>query len=179
MSSLTPKSLALRLAVCIAVSALLGMLWNAASGMPAIGYVFAAVVWAVAFVRPLLEIVPAFERMVHRHALSEWEGKYHIYGRTHLRAYFDGDEVWFDARDVLSVLDKKPASWLETRFTPGEYGVLPGRKEKGFTPAGVMKLTEISNHPEAGKFRLWFERSVVFTLSRKREIQAEKSGGAH
>jgi prophage antirepressor-like protein len=109
--------------------------------------------------------------MVHRHAFQDWEGRYYKYGGTHLRAYFNGDDAWFNAKDVLSVLDKTPGSWLDTRFTAEEYGMNPGRRDKGFSTAGVVKLTQISDHPEAPKFRLWFERTVVFNLNRKKEMR--------
>src|SRR5262245_6303305 len=99
------------------------------------------------FAKPILEFFPACGRLIHWHAYQEWEGKYYKYNRTHLRVYFDGDVPWFVAKDVLSVLDKAPASWLETRFTAAEYGVIPGRKEKGFSADGVVKLTLISEHP--------------------------------
>ncbi len=163
-SSLTPGSLILRLFICIAVT------WTGVALLGLIGYPMTAPVWAAAFVRPLLEIFPALGRVIHRQAYQEWEGKTYKYNYTHLRVYFEGDDAWFVAQDVLSVLDKKVEPWLDTRFTPDEYTVIPGRKEKGLSPAGVIKLTQISEHPEAAKFRLWFERAVVFTLKRKQEM---------
>jgi hypothetical protein len=165
MSSLSFGSLALRLATCILVT------YVAVTVLGLIGWPITAPIWGVMFAKPILEFFPALQRMVHRHAFLQWESKYFKYEGIHLRAYFDGDDVWFDAKDVLSVLDKKPGSWLETRFTPREYGVIPCRKEKGFSIAGVVKLTKISDHPEASKFQLWFERTVVFNLNRKKEMR--------
>ena len=165
MSALSPGSLALRLMICI------GVTWIGVMLMGLIGLALTSPIWAVAFVRPILEFFPAVERMIHRQAYQEWEGKYYKYGRTHLRVYFDGDDAWFIAKDVLSVLDKTPESWRDARITAEEYGVIPGRTENGFSPAGVVKLTQLSGHPEAPKFRLWFERAVVFTLNRKKEMR--------
>ena len=159
------NSLAMRLVICI------GVTWMGVMLLGLIGLPLTAPIWGVAFAKPILEVFPALERMIHRHAYQEWEGKYYRYEGTHLRAYFDGDDAWFNAKDVLSVLGKTPASWLDTRFTPEEYGVIPGRREKGFSLAGVVKLTHISEHSEAPKFRLWFERAVVFTLKRKKEMR--------
>jgi hypothetical protein len=135
-----------------------------------------AIFWGMAAVEPLMAFFPALGRHIHRQVYEEWEGKYYKYGLTHLRAYFDGDDAWFNAEDVLSVLDKKPEKWRDSRFTPAEYGLIPGRKEKGFTPAGVVKLTQLSTHPEAARFRLWFERAVIFTLERKK-ASSEISAG--
>lgn len=165
MSSLSPGSLTLRLVICIGVTCM-GVMVLGLIGLP-----ITAPIWGVMFAKPVLEFFPALERMVHRHAFQEWEGRYYKYGSTHLRAYFNGDDAWFNAKDVLSVLDKTPASWLDTRFTPKEYGINPGRRDKGFSTAGVVKLTQISDHPEAPKFRLWFERTVVFNLNRKKEMR--------
>lgn len=147
--------------------------------MGLIGLAITAPIWGVMFAKPILEFFPALERLVHRHAFQEWEGRYYKYGYTHVRAYFNGDDAWFNAQDVLSVLDKTPGSWLDTRFTPEEYGTTPGRADKGFSTAGVIKLTQISDHPEAPKFRLWFERTVVFYLDRKKEMrQTQGSSGS-
>jgi hypothetical protein len=165
VSSLSPGSLALRLVICIGVTGM-GVMLLGLTGLPV-----TAPIWGVMFAKPILEFFPALKRMVHRHAYRKWEGRYYQYGPTHLRAYFDGDDAWFDAKDVLSVLDKTPATWLDTRFTAEEYGVNPGRKDKGFSTAGVIKLTQISDHPEAPKFRLWFEREVLFNLNRKKEMR--------
>lgn len=165
MSSLTPGSLVLRLVIC------LGVTWTGVMLLGLIGYPLTAPVWGMAFAKPIVELFPALGRLIHWHAFHEWEGKTYKYNRTHLRVYFDGDDAWFLAIDVLSVLDKKPEPWLDTRFTRDEYAVIPGRKDKGFSPAGVVKLTHLSEHPEAPKFRLWFERAVVFTLERKKQMR--------
>ncbi len=159
-------NLVLRLAVCV------GVAWTGVMLMGLIGLAITAPIWGVMLAKPILEFFPALHGAIHRQALQEWEGKYYKYGRTHLRVYFDGDDVWFVAKDILSVLDKMPGSWRDARFTPEEYGVIPGRTENGFSPAGVMKLTLLSGHPEAPKFRLWFERAVVFTLNRQKEARA-------
>ena len=159
--------LALRLVICIGVT-YLGVVVLGLTG-----FAITAPIWGVMLAKPILEFFPALERMIHRHALQQWEGKYYKYGPTHLRVYFDGDDAWFNAKDVLSVFDKTLGSWLDTRFTPEEYGTIPDRNDKGFSSAGVVKLTQISDHPEAPKFRLWFERAVVFTLNCKKEMRGE------
>jgi len=165
MSSLTPGSIALRLAICIAVT------WVGVTLLGLIGLAITAPIWAVAFVRPILEFFPGLERAARRSAFLQWEGKYYKYERTHLRVWFDGDDAWFLADDILSVLDKKAGSWLDTRFGASEYRIIPGRTEKGFSPDAVLKLAAMSEHAEARKFGLWFERAVVFTLKRKREVR--------
>lgn len=156
-------NLVLRILICIAVT------WVGVTLMGLVGLAMTAPIWGVMLAKPILEFFPALERLIHRQAYQEWEGKFYKYERTHLRVYFDGDDAWFVADDVLSVLDKKTGSWLDTRFGASEYRVIPGRTEMGFSPDGVMKLTHISEHPEASKFRLWFERAVIFTLNRKKE----------
>ena len=166
MSSLTPGSLALRFAICVAVT------WFGVWFMGLIGLAVTAPIWAVCFTRPLLEFFPALERLVHRNAYEPWEGKFYRYERTHLRVHFDGDDAWFVADDVLSVLGKQRGSWLDSRFGAAEYRRIPARTEMGFTPEAVLKLIDMSTHPEARKFRLWFERAVVFTLDRKKAAQA-------
>jgi hypothetical protein len=167
----TLGSLALRFAICIAVT------WIGVAWLGLIGLATTAPIWAVMFVKPILEFFPAIERMIHRQALEPWEGKYYKYERTHLRVHFDGGDAWFVADDVLSVLGKKRGNWLDTRFGASEYRLIPGRMELGFTPEAVLKLIDMSEHPEARKFRLWFERAVVFTLNRKKEMR-EASGSA-
>ena len=159
----TVGNLLLRFIICA------GVTWAAVFLIGLIGYPLSAPIWAMMFAKPIVEFFPAFGRLIHWHAYREWEGKTYKYNNKHLRVYFEGDDAWFVAADVLSVLDKKVEPWLTTRFAPEEYGVIPGRKEQGFSPAGVMTLTQITEHPEAAKFRLWFERAVVFTLERQKE----------
>ena len=158
-------NLAMRLVIGV------GVTWAAVMLLGLIGFAITAPIWGALLAKPIVEFFPALQRSGHRRALQEWEGRYYKYEGTHLRAYFDGEDAWFDAKDVLSVLDKTPGAWLDTRFTPEEYGVNPGRSDKCFSPAGVIKLTQISEHPEAPKFRLWFERTVVLYLKRKKEMR--------
>jgi hypothetical protein len=153
----------------LAISA--GVTWAAVTVLGLIGFPFTAPIWGVMFAKPILEFFPALKRVIHRHAFEKWEGRYYKYEGTHLRAYFEDNDAWFNAKDVLSVLGKTPGSWLDTRFTPDEYGMTAGGTEKSFSTAGVVKLTQISDHPEAPKFRLWFERTVVFNLNRKKHIR--------
>jgi len=158
-------NLALRIAGCIVVTYL------GYAMMGSIGFAITAPIWAVFLCKPILEFFPGLERYARRSAFLEWEGKYYKYERTHLRVWFDGDDAWFLADDVLSVLGKKREDWLDTRFGASEYRLIPGRTETGFTPEAVLKLIDMSEHPEARKFRLWFERAVVFTLKRKQEAR--------
>lgn len=171
MSPLSPVSLLARLAVCVAVTWAGMVMAGWLTGIALIGLPLTAPVWGAMFARPMVEVFPGLARLAHGQVFGPWEGKYYRYNRTHLRVHADGDRVWFVAADVLAVLDKKVEPWLDTRFTPEEYGTIPGRREKGFSPAGVVKLTRISEHPEAAKFRLWFERAVVFTLHRKKDMR--------
>ncbi len=165
MSALTPASIAARTAVCLVVS-YIGYSW-----MGLIGLVMTSPIWGVMFAKVILETFPALGWQMRRLHYEKWEGKYYKYENTHLRAHFDGDDAWFVADDVLSVLGKQRGSWLDSRFGASEYRLIPGRTETGFTPEAVLKLIDMSEHPEARKFRLWFERAVVFTLERKRQAR--------
>lgn len=165
MSALTPGNLALRIVICVAVT------WLGVWFLGLIGLVVTAPIWAVMLTKPMLEFFPALERLVHRQALQDWEGKFYKYERTHLRVYFIGEDAWFVADDVLTVLGKKRGGWIDTRFGASEYRRIPNRTEWGFTPDAVLKLIDMSEYPEARKFRLWFERAVIFTLKRKKETR--------
>jgi hypothetical protein len=168
-SSLRPASLLTRFAVCAAVSWMLWQLWD---DLGLIGVVFSVPVWGVAFARPILEGVEVIRGKLRKDAIGEWEGTQYVYERFNLRGYFIGEEIWFDAGDLLAVFGKKPAAWMDKRFTAGEFGVIPGLRQKGFSTSGVLKLAAMTVHPEAGKFRVWFERAVMLPLSRKREVNA-------
>ena len=165
MSSLTPGSIALRLIVCI------GVTWAGVMLMGLVGLAMTAPIWGVMFAKPILELYPALRNSANRTAMQPWEGKYYRYEETHLRMYFDGDNAWFVADDILAAVGKKRERWMDARFEPGEYQVIPGRSEMGFTPDAVLKFLDMSELPEARKFRLWFERAVVFTLNRKKELR--------
>lgn len=158
----TLGNLILRFIICA------GVTWTAVVLLGLIGYPLSAPVWGMMFAKPIVEFFPAFGRLIHWHAHREWEGKTYKYNGRHLRVYFEGGDAWFVAKDILQVLDKKEEPWLDSRFARTEYGVIPARRDKGFSPEGVVKLTHLSSHPEAAKFRLWFERAVVFTLERQK-----------
>ena len=49
-------------------------------------------------------------------------------------------------------------------YATTDYCVYGAKKEQFLTAHGVLRLAELSRHPDAAKFRHWFENDVLGTL---------------
>lgn len=131
-----------------------------------------AVVWLVSVVLITPEIVAFFGWIWNR-------GREHVYDESdydvlytfdmvdiHMR--MEGEIPWFLARDIGWVFDIKDIRPTIERYGVGERGEIGEDGALCLSEKGVLRLASSLRHPRAPKFRLWFERDVMFPIRRKR-----------
>lgn len=132
--------------------------------------VWSAPMWAIAFARFLVELLPFVKRKAERDAMEKWNGRYYAYGNRQLRLFLVDDVIWIAAADVAPLLDPPPDA-RELRVLAADYGDVPGQKHKGYTEAGLLRLlttrtaTRRATH-DAIRFKLWLEKEAFPNLRR-------------
>jgi len=126
--------------------------------------------WAAAFARHLLELLPFVKRKAERDAMEKWNGRYYAFGDRQLRLFLVDDVIWIPAADVAPLLDPPPDA-RELRVLAADYGNVPGQKHKGYTEAGLLRLlttrtaTRRATH-DAIRFKLWLEKEAFPNVRR-------------
>jgi hypothetical protein len=92
--------------------------------------------------------------------------RFYLYRLTNIRARDEGAMVWFVARHIGDALEMKDLD----RALAG----VPAAHKKRFggdlfvSESGVTRLIEMSRHPDAGKFKLFFTREIMFPIQKQR-----------
>jgi hypothetical protein len=155
--------LAFRAAICVAVT------WFLWLGSGAIGLVFAALIWGLLMVKPILELVPMLVREMKRSAWSEWDGDVIVFEIYRLRVRSVAGYPWIVDDDLLAVLGKQGSDAERRRSDPAKRAQLPGTKLWGYSEAGALKYLSSSRHSDAHKLRLVLERQVFLPARKRRE----------
>jgi hypothetical protein len=93
--------------------------------------------------------------------------RFYLYRLTNIRARDEGAMVWFVARHIGDALEMKDFDRA--------LASLPAAHKRRFggdlfvSESGVLKLIEASRNPEAGKFKLFFTREIMFPIQKQRE----------
>lgn len=126
---------------------------------------------SVALVVP--EIVALFEWFwdkgrEHAYDMGENERLY-TYDTVNIHMRMQGKFPWFVAHEVgwaLEIKDIRPA--IE-KFGVGERDEIGEDRALCLSEKGVLRLIDASRNPDARRFRLWFEREVMFAIRRRRD----------
>ena len=101
----------------------------------------------------------------HIYSADENE-RFYLYGMVNIRAREEGRTMWFVARhigDALAIADLGRA-----------LGAVPATHKKKFgrdlfiSEDGVVKLADSLRSQEAGRFKLFFERQIMFAIQKAR-----------
>ena len=125
---------------------------------------------AVALIAP--EIVALFgwfwdKGREHVYDMGENDAIY-TYDLVNIHMRMQDESPWFVAHEVGWALDIKEIRPTIERFGAGERGEIGKDRELCLSEKGVLRLIESSRNPDARRFRLWFERSVMFAIKRAR-----------
>lgn len=125
---------------------------------------------AVALIAP--EIVALFgwfwrKGREHAYEMGENDAIY-TYDLVNIHMRMQDDLPWFVAHEVGWALDIRDIRPVIDRFAADERGEIGRDRELCLSEKGVMRLIDSSRNPDARRFRLWFERSVMFQIKRKR-----------
>ena len=72
-------------------------------------------------------------------ALGAMQGRYYSFDEQRIRFFIVNDTVWVTESDVAGIL-LKAISERERRQLGGEYGLVPGKRFRGFTEDGIKRL---------------------------------------
>lgn len=99
---------------------------------------------------------------------TEDNERFYLYRLTDIRARDEGPMIWFLARHIGDALEMKN---LDAALGSVEAA---HKKRVGrdlfVSEIGVGKLIEVSRNAEAGKFKLFFEREIMFPIKKKRDF---------
>lgn len=103
----------------------------------------------------------------HAYEMGENDAIY-TYDHVNIHMRMLGRFPWFVAHEIGWALDIKDIRPAIERFGAHERDEIGEDRELCLSEKGVLRLIESSRHPDARRFRLWFERSVMFAIKRKR-----------
>lgn len=147
-----------------------GILWAVFHFMGLIPLVLAVPAAGVLMAKPLMQAEAALFQWIGRQPHAEWQGNYYNFANVHIRMLEVGSELWIVDRDLLLVIGEKPTLMLGSLYGAHEYGLIPGTRLHGFSPAGAEKVLQASAHFEARRMLLWLKREVYKPHARKLEI---------
>lgn len=132
--------------------------------------VFSSVLWSLAYARFVIEGMSSLRREAKRAALEAWNGRYYAFGAHQLRLFLIEDVIWIPVADVAAILDPQPDA-RELRYLSGDYGAIPGQKEKGYTEAGLLRLLTTRTASRRAthdmiRFKHWLEKETFPNLRR-------------
>lgn len=107
-------------------------------------------------------------------AWGEWNGSYFEYDGRQMRVLFAGDDVFVAVADVFDAcgLANRNRDVNRARLIAGREGIVPAPDTRllCFTERGLRAWMERRTDQAAGKFMLWFERTVIAPYRRRREM---------
>jgi len=85
-----------------------------------------------------MDIASKFIRFSERSALDGMQGNYYSFDERRIRFFVVNDTIWVAESDVSGILD--PAiSERERRQLGRGYGIVPGKRVRGFTEDGIWR----------------------------------------
>lgn len=129
---------------------------------------------SVALIAPeLIEIFPWLWRKGHAHIYEPGENdRIYCYGLINIWMRMEGEIPWFVARDIGNALGVKNLANAVEKMGTTEKHLFEADGELCLSEKGVLRLASSSRSPDAPKFRLWFEREVMFPIRRKQEMES-------
>lgn len=156
----------LRIALCVAI---LGwMLYDLVVHRSAFALVRAP---AIALVAPeLVEMFPWLWRKGRERYYDPGENdRMYTYGLVNIWMRMQGEVPWFVARDIANALRVDDIESRVEKFATSEKCVMEADGALCLSEKGVLRLASGTRTHDAPKFRLWFEREVMFPIRRKQE----------
>lgn len=86
-----------------------------------------------------MDMVSQFIGFSERSARGAWQGKYYSFDEQRIRFYTFHESIWIAESDVAGILGQALTE-RERRQLGDEYGVIPGKRLRGFTEEGLKRL---------------------------------------
>ena len=128
---------------------------------------------AVALVAPeIVEIFPWLARKGREHVYEPGENdRMYTYGLVNIWMRMQGEIPWFVARDIANALRVEGIESRVEKFATSEKCIMEADGELCLSEKGVLRLASGTRTHDAPKFRLWFEREVMFPIRRLQEAR--------
>jgi hypothetical protein len=157
-------SVSLRLVLC-------GLMTYAVfSGFGPLGLPFCAALYAIAFAKPLLELIPAAFYAAKSAALHDLQGHYFTHRGIRLDVLEHADTFrWISTADVRKVLPGFPGDASLLNTYPAD--VMPPGAESGarIKAERLHEMLMKSQNAEGIQFRNWLLREIIHPANRARE----------
>lgn len=156
----------LRIALCVAI---LGwMFYDLIVHRSAFALVRAP---AIALVAPeIVELFPWLWGRGRAHVYEPGENdRMYTYGLVNIWMRMQGEIPWFVARDIANALGVKNLDDAVEKMGTTEKLVFESDGALCLSEKGVIRLASSSRNPDAPKFRIWFEREVMFPIRKRSE----------
>ncbi len=125
--------------------------------------VLTAPIAAVIFSPDILNFCIGSVRAMRHHAFKS-DTRVFQFGYYQVRLIEWLGRPWFSAIPVCGALGHRDVEAAINYYATTDYCVYGTKKEQFLTAHGVLRLAELSRHPDAAKFRHWFENDVLGTL---------------
>ena len=125
--------------------------------------VLTAPIAAVIFSPDILNFCIGSVRAMRHHAFKS-DTRVFQFGYYQVRLIEWRGHPWFSAIPVCGALGHRDVEAAINYYATTDYCVYGAKKEQFLTAHGVLRLAELSRHPDAAKFRHWFENEVLGTL---------------
>jgi hypothetical protein len=148
-------------------------------GVLGLGAVLAAPFWGLWALWAVYRGGRLVVRRLAQSGARAWSGNYYEFDGRQIRIQFDGDEIWFGARDVFAVLNT-PASARDperVRQIVGRDGLRPAPFSEllCFSERGLNAWLDRRTDPTAAAFARWVELQVIRPYRRRLELGATAS----
>jgi hypothetical protein len=142
-------------------------------GVLGMGAVLAAPFWSLWALWAIYRGVRILLRWLRQSGARAWSGSYYEFDGRQIRIRFDGDDIWFAARDVFDVLNT-PRSARDperVRQIVGRDGLFaPDGGLMSFSEKGLAAWLDRRTDRTAAQFTRWIEAQVVRPYRRRREL---------
>lgn len=156
-----------------------GLAYLAWRSLGAVGLVYSAPVFGVAFARPILDAGADLYRLVRSLAYRDVSGRHHAYKGRPIDVVVDSDgDPWLRASDVRGVIPDFPRDEaLRAILGPG--GSTQGKDGSLRVGAGALHAYLVrSTAAESIRFKVWIQRTVIYPARRARQLGEFSAGQA-
>ena len=117
-----------------------------------------------------VELTSGFIGLAKRSAHGASQGKFYSFEGRQVRFFVVDETIWIAERDLTGILDKAVTE-RERRQLGDNYGVIPGRRLRGFTEDGITRLMSAriaSRHVtrQTLRFHHWLQKEAFPNVRR-------------
>ena len=157
-------SIAIRLAICIAVS------YGAFRFGGAVSLVASLVLFGILLAKPLIELASTTRHAIRAEAWRPVEGRYWAFHGTPVQVLEDEDHRrWILASDVRAIVGYTASNGALALTYPNGFRTMGKPPAPHFSDTALLAHLAKENSAKALKFRHWVEKEIAFPARRLRE----------